>query len=137
MDGSRHVIGYHSTQHSRDQNALDDVAITIHQSLHAGAGDSMIPPPPPLPPPPPPGGGGPEGRAPRPPPPTSARLSTPLPRPSSARPGSARPSTASSARPGTASSGGSGGGGGASANELALAATAEMLAKVGRCRLKQ
>jgi hypothetical protein len=36
MDSARHVIGCHSTQETRVQNACDDVASTIHQSLAGG-----------------------------------------------------------------------------------------------------
>jgi hypothetical protein len=36
MDSARHVIGCHLTQETGVQNAFDDVASTIHQSLEAG-----------------------------------------------------------------------------------------------------
>jgi len=38
MDGALHVIGYHLTQQTRVQNAFDDVANTVHQSLRRGLG---------------------------------------------------------------------------------------------------
>jgi hypothetical protein len=37
MDTARYVIGCHLLQYTRVQNADDDVAITIHESLQAGA----------------------------------------------------------------------------------------------------
>jgi len=37
MNSARHVIGCHLTQGTRVQNAFDDVASTIHQSLADGA----------------------------------------------------------------------------------------------------
>ena len=36
MDSARHVMGCHLTQSMRVQNAFDDVASTIHQSLRSG-----------------------------------------------------------------------------------------------------
>jgi len=36
MDSARHVMGCHSTQRKRLQNAFDDVASPVHQSLVGG-----------------------------------------------------------------------------------------------------
>jgi hypothetical protein len=40
MSSACHVIGCHSTQERRVQNALDDVASTIHEILPASASGS-------------------------------------------------------------------------------------------------
>jgi len=44
MDSARHLIGSHFTKQTRVQNAFDDVASAIHQSLGGGVIDLSVAP---------------------------------------------------------------------------------------------